>query len=332
MDTSTEATSTEAMPREPRVVVGIDGSPGARAALGWALSAAADMGARVEALTAYPVDFYWTDPYLADPRRIAELEADTRSHAHELVEQARSAMAGYRGSAPEVDLIVVPGPAQQHLVQRSVGADLLVVGSRGRGGVASTVLGSVALHCSAHARCPVVVVHPATAVAEPRVVVGLDDSVMSRAALTRGADEATRLGARLDLVVAFQPYDSWSPLYEVPLPPWGETREHAERRARRIVSEVLGEAADRLVIHVEAQQGVPGDVLVRAATGARLLVVGSLSRSRLEGMVLGSVALHCAIHAPCPVMIVHPQRDARDVPARSEAGTTPSEAAADAVG
>jgi nucleotide-binding universal stress UspA family protein len=292
----------------PRVVVGIDGSPGSRAALAWAMERAFATGATVEALAAFAVDAYWTDMYLADSRRIEAIRADTRARAAELVDEARARRSETGRPVPRVELVVVPGPAPQHLVRQSHGAELLVVGSRGRGGVASTLLGSVALHCSAHARCPVVVVHPTTPDAEPRVVVGVDDSVMSRAALRRGADEAMRTGARLDVVVAFQPYDSWSELYAVMLPPWGETREHAEARARQLVSEVLGEEAQRLVIRMVAEQGVPGDVLVRATAGARLLVVGSLSRSRLEGMVLGSVALHCVVHAHCPVMVVHPER------------------------
>lgn len=317
--TSTDTGTATAAASRPRVVVGIDGSPGSRAALAWAMEAAAATGATVQALTAFAVDFYWTDPYLADPRRIDAITADTRARAAAMVDEASAAMEETGGTPPEVELLVLPGPAPQHLVYQSHGAELLVVGSRGRGGVASTLLGSVALHCSAHARCPVVVVHPTRADAEARVVVGLDDSDMSRAALRSAADEALRLRARLDVVVAFQPYDSWSELYAVMLPPWGETREHAETRARQIVAEVLGEEADRLEIRVVPEQGIPGDVLVRAAEGARLLVVGSLSRSRLEGMVLGSVALHAVVHAPCPVMVVHPHWHPVAVPAPAQA-------------
>jgi nucleotide-binding universal stress UspA family protein len=320
VDTSTEATTE----LRPRVVVGIDGSAGSRAALAWALEAAAATGARVEAVTAFPVDFYWTDAYLADVGRVERIQADTRTRAEEMVDKARSAMTETGRSAPPVELVVVPGPTAQHLVRHSRGADLLVVGSRGRGGVASTLLGSVALHCSAHARCPVVVVHPTRPEAEPRVVVGLDDSAMSRAALRAAADEALRLGARLDVVAAFHPYDDWSELYAVMLPPWGETREHAEARAREIVADVIGKEAARLSITVTTEQGVAGDVLIRAAEGARLLVVGSQSRSRLEGMVLGSVALHCVVHAPCPVMVVHPQTTDPVAPAQG-AGRPPVE-------
>jgi nucleotide-binding universal stress UspA family protein len=57
---------------------------------------------------------------------------------------------------------------------------------------------------------------------------------------------------------------------------------------------------------VEAVEGPAGDVLVRAAEGAELLVVGGRGRGALRGMLLGSVALHCVLHAPCPVLVLRP--------------------------
>lgn len=64
-----------------RIVVGIDGSDGARAALVWALTEAAARSAPVEVVTAFPVDFYWTDAYLLDTRRIEAIRADTEARS-----------------------------------------------------------------------------------------------------------------------------------------------------------------------------------------------------------------------------------------------------------
>jgi nucleotide-binding universal stress UspA family protein len=88
------------------------------------------------------------------------------------------------------------------------------------------------------------------------------------------------------------------------------------------VSDVLGEEAGRSV-RLVAEGGVPGEVLVRSASGARLLVVGSLTSSRLQGMVLGSVALHCVVHAPCPVMVVRPRGAATPTDAATEEAAAP---------
>ncbi|WNV75261.1 universal stress protein [Geodermatophilus sp. DSM 44513] len=293
-----------------RIVVGVDGSPGARAALVWALAAAARSDAFLEVVSTFPVtDLYWVDPYLLDPGRIESIQSDTDARVRALLNEVMSepAVATVKGAeAIQVHVVVLPGPPTEHLVQRAAGAQLLVVGSRGRGGVRSTLLGSVALHCSTHAPCPVVVVHPTPQPAAGRVVVGVDDSDMSRAALARAVQEAGRLGAEVEAVVVYQPVSYWSELYAVTAVPVGETLEQAQRRGEAIVAEVLGEEAG-VAVRVVAEDGAPGDVLVRRADGAALLVVGSRSHNRLVGMVLGSVALHCVVHAPCPVMVVRPE-------------------------
>ena len=296
-------------PRQ-RIVVGVDGSAGARAALTWALAEAANRRAAVEVITAFPVDFYWTDAFLLDKRRIDAIRSDTEARARAMVDEVRldTAVAGLPGADElDVQVLVGAGPPAPHLVQRSEGAALLVVGSRGRGALRSTVAGSVALHCSAHARCPVVVVHPMTAPAkEPaRVVVGLDDSGHGRAALAAAVAQAAPMGARVDGVLAYEPLDYWSELYVGMAPPPGETLEVAVARGKAIVAHVLDAGAvGSGSVRVLAVEGRPGQVLVHQAEGARLLVVGSRSHNPLQGVVLGSVALHCVMHAPCPVLVV----------------------------
>jgi nucleotide-binding universal stress UspA family protein len=296
------------------IVVGIDGSEGSRAALVWAVGEAARRGVDLVAVSAFPVDFYWADAYLLDPRRIDEVRADTEKRARAMVDDAQRdpVLADVPGvTGLPVRTVVVSGAPAEHLVQAAEDADLLVVGSRGRSGVRSTLLGSVALHCVTHARCPVVVVRPS-----PRplpgvggtVVVGLDDSEPSRDALRAAVDEAARLGADLEAVVAYHRPDQWSELYTLSAPPSGETHEHALRRGQQIVSDVLVGFGDgsRPEIRVVALEGRAGEVLARRAAEASLLVVGSRSRSRLAGMVLGSVALDSVVHSPVPVMVVHP--------------------------
>ncbi|PRW76295.1 universal stress protein, partial [Pseudomonas fluorescens] len=80
----------------------------------------------------------------------------------DLVAEVRNtpAVSAVPGAAEVRTTVAVQiGPAAQALVDASVGADLLVVGSRGRGAARSALLGSVALHCVTHAACPVIVVH-----------------------------------------------------------------------------------------------------------------------------------------------------------------------------
>jgi nucleotide-binding universal stress UspA family protein len=288
-----------------RVVVGVDGSPGGRAALVWALAAAARAGAEVEVVSAFPVDLSWIAPDLLDPRRVEEIRSDTEARLRVSVAEAMEDPA-VRGTARDatvpVHVTVVPGDPAETLVARAEDAGLLVVGSRGRGAVKSALLGSVALHCAAHSPCPVVVVHPGAPTAAPRVVVGIDDSSGAHADLREAVAHARRLGARVEAVLVCQPVTYWSDA-TAPVPPVGESVDAARARAERMVTAALG-AGPHPDVEVVVEVGTPGDVLVRRSAGAGLLVVGSRSRSRLAGLALGSVALHCVVHASCPVLVV----------------------------
>jgi nucleotide-binding universal stress UspA family protein len=161
-----------------------------------------------------------------------------------------------------------------------------------------------------------VVVHPTTVPAEgpPRVVVGLDDSEPARAALSAAVAHATAIGAQVDAVVAYQTPDYWVDLYAVvsPLP---ELQAQAQARGETAVTEVAGaEALASGLVRVVTVEGSPARVLVAEAEGARLLVVGSRSHNALEGVVLGSVALRCVMHAPCPVLVVRATGGPASVP------------------
>jgi hypothetical protein len=96
-----------------RVVVGVDGSPMSRTALVWALRAAAGSRGRVEVLSAYPVDFYWTDPLLVDTRRIDDVRTDTENRARKFVEEVRRdpAVAATPAAAGVAVDVVVPAGA-----------------------------------------------------------------------------------------------------------------------------------------------------------------------------------------------------------------------------
>lgn len=303
-----------------RLVVGVDGSPHSRQAVAWALVEAARRAAPVEVLHAFPVDFSWSDVHLLDAERIERVRSESEARTRSFVEEVRRSpdVAGVPG-VPDValDVTVVPGIPAEHLVERARGAALLVVGSRGRGAVRSTLLGSVALHCVARAECPVVVVHPDVRARDQRVVVGLDDSPAARVALLRGAEEARARGGALEVVVAVVPPDTWADLYAWQRPSLPDLLGAAQSGAERIVADVLGDAGD-LEVRVDAEVGPADSVLVRRAGGAALLVLGNRSRSPVAGMVLGSVALRSVVHATCPVMVVHapsPSAGAEPVPA-----------------
>lgn len=286
-----------------RSVVGVDGSPGAREALRWAVEDAARRGVRLEVVSTFPVQLFVADPLLLDEGQLEAVRADTEARARAQVEEVRAATG--RTGVP-VDVLAVAGAPAPVLLAASEDAGRLVVGSRGRGAVRSLVLGSVALSCVTHARVPVVVVHPGAEdpdpPALPRVVVGLDGSAASGRALEHAAREAQLLGAEVVAVAAYSAASYWSDAYEVVLPPPERLAEEVRAAAGRQVAQA--ELPEGVPVRVECAEGAAGDVLVAAAAGARLLVVGGHGQGAVRGLLMGSVALHCVLAGRCPVMVV----------------------------
>ncbi len=136
-----------------RIVVGVDDSPGGRAALAWALEEAQLRDSELEVTHAFSLP--WTEG----------LDSDWPSVEASYADQAKEMLARLIADATTPATVVTPvlvvvrsdGPAFG-LLQRSEGADLLVVGKRGRGGFAGVLLGSVSTQCVQHASCPTVVV------------------------------------------------------------------------------------------------------------------------------------------------------------------------------
>jgi nucleotide-binding universal stress UspA family protein len=146
--------------QRPRIVVGVDGSPGSRAALAHALRDAARRGASVEVVVAYAPPEYWMPMYGPPAISLDEIRAGLRRQAAEFVREVTDQLEDAPAHEPEVTITAVTDGAAEALIDAAKGADLLVVGSRGRGGFASMVLGSVSLQCVLHAPCPVTVVRP----------------------------------------------------------------------------------------------------------------------------------------------------------------------------
>lgn len=140
-------------PGKERIVVGVDGSPAAAAALSWAIDEARLRRIGLHVLHAFPamMSIIGTRAHEYYP----QVEMDAKANFEEAL-----------ASAPPMDDLVVerslvPGNPSEQLVEASRGATLLVVGSRGHGSFAGMLLGSVSMHCVTQAHCPVVVIREA---------------------------------------------------------------------------------------------------------------------------------------------------------------------------
>ncbi|CAM5498905.1 universal stress protein [Streptomyces atroolivaceus] len=136
-----------------RIVVGVDGSDASIKALRWAVRQAELTGDAVEAVNSweYPATS-WASMMPGPPE-----DFDPQAVATVALNEALEEALGAEGAAAVEKIVVIGNPAQS-LVERSKGANLLVVGARGYSGFKATLLGSVSLHVAQHASCPVTVV------------------------------------------------------------------------------------------------------------------------------------------------------------------------------
>jgi nucleotide-binding universal stress UspA family protein len=144
--------------RVPRIVAGVDGSPSSLAALRWAVRQAGLTGGAVDAVIA------WQYPAAAGGYGLAAAAVLEDTNYEEIAEKVMAdaiSTAVDPGSDVRVSTSAKEGSAAQVLIDAAAGADLLVIGSRGHGGFAGALLGSVSQHCVHHAPCPVVVIRGA---------------------------------------------------------------------------------------------------------------------------------------------------------------------------
>ena len=232
----------------------------------------------------------------------------------DLQEMLHAAAGPLRTADRHVDTRVIRGRPASAIVDEaaSLAPDLLVVGSRGHGPLASVVMGSVSAEVVDHAPCPVLVArHPSVS----RLVVGADGSESTERALALLRRWPIFAGHPATVVTVGDagqaPGRAATALYP------GLMDRHASREERRAQLAQVAERGARdlaragLAATVEIREGDPADQLIRVATaeGADLIVVGSRGLSTLPRLLLGSVARKVLLHAPQSVLVVREARE-----------------------
>ncbi len=280
------------------IVVGVDGKAPGWWALAWAADEAAVTGARLKICRVYQPDHRPPVGGQRHPGEVLEL-ADPL-----LMRQVRHVQARLGGAL--VTLSTPAGGPGQQLVD--AGGDLLVVGAISGDHLSAM---STARWVAAHARCPVVVVRligKAAGLFAGHVVVGVDGSEPARAALAFGLRHAATHGLPLAAVHATgghtddEPGDVWvddrfAETHVTPPPPGLTELDVEVEPYARDHPEV---AVKRAVYH-----GGPVPALLRAAAGARLLVVGDRGRGAVSRLLLGSVSQGVVARANGPVAVAH---------------------------
>ena len=283
------------------IVVGVDGSPDSENAVVWAAKEAAlhDVPLTLAHIRPDTRAYTWYEISVAE-----ELARISVQRGREILDSTttlaeRSVTDGGPLTLREH---VGEGNAVSVLTDLSGSAQMIVVGSRGLGRVGRVLLGSVSAALIRHAHCPVAVIHP---LADPElqsaqapVVVGIDGSPASEAAVAVAFDEASRRGVELVAVHA------WSDLtvYAYPAEEWLTF----QPRAEEVLAERLAGGQERypdVTIRRVVVCDRPDHQLLAQAASAQLVVVGSHGRGGFAGMLLGSVSRTVAESADAPVIV-----------------------------
>lgn len=283
------------------LVVGVDGSEPSLRAVDWAADAAALRQVPLRVVYASLWERY---EGAALARELGKPDEQVR--AEDIVEAA-ARRARVRHPDLPISRAALPEEPEYALVREGKNASALVVGTRGRSGVANLLLGSVSLFVTAHADCPVIVIrgnndNQARTPVHGRVVVGVGDGPAG--AVRFAAQEAERRGIVLEAVRAWRcpPHES----VDHPLITGEPERVHEERAAQALEA-ALRDVPPQVKAERRTVEGPARRVLLAAAQHADLLVVGARRRPGNFGLQLGRTAHTVLHHAACPVAVV-PER------------------------
>ncbi|MGA5298298.1 universal stress protein [Nucisporomicrobium flavum] len=280
------------------IIVATDGTAYGEAAVQWAAREAERRGSLLR--ITYVYDWEWREARFDYSNEYA----DAARHTAEAITTKACGQA--RAVAPsvrmETDTLV--GHASARLLAAAEGAELMVLGSRGRGGFASLLLGSVSQRVATHALCPVVVVRGRGDVIDGPVAVGVDDSPAAEHVLGVAFEAAASRGSALAVVRSYLPP---VPLWLAGTVPAAEvSTPEADAAERARLAELVapwqakypGVAVETMLSHDSAAA-----VLVGVSHGAQLIVTGTHGHGVVAGTFLGSTTMQLLHHADCPVLI-----------------------------
>lgn len=298
-----------------RVMLAYDGSAGAEAArdlvahLRWPAGTAITL---VAALERGP-DLFGAPDFAVVPHDSHEAEALLLD---DLQSTLRAAAAPLQAPDRIVETRVVRGrPASALLDEASaMQPDLIVIGSRGHGPLATVLVGSVSTEVVDHAPCPVLVARTSAA---HRLIVGVDGSPSAQRAIRTLSSWPIFAGLPARVVSVAQPPAGWAVSIGAAFyPAWVELRDSTIDSRRGQLEQVAERACEDLAAvglqaTSELREGDPADELLHATTedGADLIVVGSRGLSALSRLALGSVARKVLLHTHASVLVVREPRE-----------------------
>lgn len=295
------------MTQEDIVVVAVDGSDASNNAVRWAANTAMKRGIPLRLASSYTMPQFLYAEGMVPPQ---ELFDDLQRETLDKIEAARAVA---HEVAPDIKIghTIAEGSPIDMLLEMSKDVTMIVMGSRGLGGLSGMVLGSVSAAVVSHAECPVVVVREDNQVNETTkygpIVVGVDGSEVSQSATEVAFAEADARGAELLAVHTWMDMQVQASM--AGLAAAQEQWEMVEREQTEMLTERLAPLVEKYP-NVQVKKIISRDrpvrTLVEQSEGAQLLVTGSHGRGGFKGMLLGSTSRALLQSAPCPMMVVRP--------------------------
>ncbi|WP_098730510.1 universal stress protein [Brevibacterium epidermidis] len=298
------SSSESGLNQELGVLVGFDGSELAAQAVRYGAIEAERRKTVLTVVTAYELPTMIYPNMASIPSEPEDDKAKTA--AEKTLAEAVELLRDYNG---EKSFRTAPGNSAGVLVTLSAGAEVVIVGARGRGGFMGRVLGSVSTALPAHSHCPTIVVPerstPASADNGP-VVVAVDGSDAGRVAMFTAAATADARKSELELVAVLPAGEEWLYWY----PDLELSSEVTSRRQKQLTEGLEREAATLseqfpdLKVTTSVPVGDPTETLVEISSRAQLTVMGTRGRGPVRSALLGSVSRGVLNHAEGPVMVV----------------------------
>jgi len=270
------------------IIVGVDGSASSLEAVEWAAEKAGGLGVPLTLVYSW----FSTSVAAMGPGVVVDYSDNAKASAEGILAGAKSRA---QAIAPQVtvDVVSTPEPPGPALVDRSDDAREIAVGSRGLGGFASMLLGSVGLYVAGHATCPVVVVRGMADGRKgpeelPKILLGVDGSKPDAASIEYAFEEASRRGWHLEAVHAW-------------------TGAPDEGDEERVLSEALAgwrEKYPDVQVYLRIAQEAPHRLLVDLSPHVDLVVVGADRRNATKFLALGHVNHALLHHSACPIAVV----------------------------
>ncbi|ANH23359.1 Universal stress protein A [Corynebacterium pseudotuberculosis] len=295
------------MTAENIVVVAVDGSEASNNAVRWAANTANKRGVPLRLAASYTMpQFLYAEGMVPPQELFDELQTETMA----TVEAARTLA---HEVAPDIKIgyTIAEGSPIDMLLEMSSEVTMIVMGSRGLGGLSGMVMGSVSAAVVSHAKCPVVVVREDNQVTDANkygpVVVGVDGSEVSQRATEFAFEEAQARGAKLVAIHTWMDMQVQASLAGLAAAQqeWNVIEEEQTQLLHDRIQPLLERFPD-VNVDMVITRDRPIRALEDSAKDAQLLVVGSHGRGGFRGMLLGSTSRALLQSAPCPMVVVRP--------------------------